>query len=108
MSEPTPGPWKAIPPGHGHPTDCLCVQIGEDEMYTTLEVLPADAHLMAAAPDLRDACEAYREAATVLVNELVPVLQAHGLTLPQPVAAAFNRARKLAVPALAKSRGETP
>jgi hypothetical protein len=41
-----------VKPGHGHETECLSVQIGEDEMYTTLEVLPDDATLIAAAPDL--------------------------------------------------------
>lgn len=51
----TPGPWKVIPPGHGHHTEYLCVQYGADEMYTSLEMLPADARLCAAAPDLLEA-----------------------------------------------------
>lgn len=48
----TPGPWIVIPSGHGHPTEYLCVQYGADERYTSLEMLPLDAHLTAAAPDL--------------------------------------------------------
>lgn len=53
----TPGPWKTIKPGHGHETEYLSVQIGKDETYTTLEMLPADARLVSAAPDLLAACE---------------------------------------------------
>jgi hypothetical protein len=48
----TPGPWKVIPPGHGHATGYQCVQFGADDTYTSLEMLPADARLCAAAPDL--------------------------------------------------------
>jgi hypothetical protein len=48
----TPGPWKVIPPGHGHATEYLCVQFGADETYTSLELKPADARLCAAAPEL--------------------------------------------------------
>jgi hypothetical protein len=51
----TPGPWKDKPSIHGN--QYRYVQIGKDETYTTLEVLPADAKLIAAAPDLRDALE---------------------------------------------------
>lgn len=51
----TPGPWKVIPSPHGD--KYRCVQIGADEMYTTLEMLPADADLIAAAPDLLEACQ---------------------------------------------------
>lgn len=53
----TPTPWKTVAPGHGHETPHLCVQIGEDETYTTLELLADDARLVAAAPDLLAACE---------------------------------------------------
>ena len=45
----TPGPWKVIPSPHG--SKYKCVQIGKDEMYATLEMLPADARLIALAPD---------------------------------------------------------
>ncbi len=55
MNRHTPGPWKMIKPGHGHDTKYRCVQIGKDEMYTTLEMLPADARLIAAAPELLEA-----------------------------------------------------
>ena len=49
----TPGPWKVIRSPHGN--DYRCVQLGADEMYTTLEMLPADARLIAASPDLLQA-----------------------------------------------------
>lgn len=52
----TPGPWKVIKPGHGQPSHYLCVQIGKNEAYTTLEMEPRDAILVAAAPDLYAAC----------------------------------------------------
>ena len=57
----TPGPWKVIPPGHGHPTEYQCVQFGADEMYTSLEMLPADARLCAAAPDLLALCRSMKQ-----------------------------------------------
>jgi hypothetical protein len=56
MSEPTPGPWKARKSPHG--PRYLCVQIGKDEAYTTLELEPADARLMAAAPEMLAALRA--------------------------------------------------
>ena len=46
----TPGPWKTIPSPHGR--KYRCVQFGADDSYTSLEMLPADARLVAAAPDL--------------------------------------------------------
>lgn len=49
----TPGPWKTIRSPHGR--DYLCVQIGADEQYTTLELLPGDARLIASTPDLLEA-----------------------------------------------------
>jgi hypothetical protein len=52
----TPGPWKVRKSPHGR--RYLCVQIGKDEAYTTLELEPADARLIAAAPDLLAALEA--------------------------------------------------
>jgi hypothetical protein len=57
MSKHTPGPWKTVKPMHGHKTKYLCVQVGEDEAYSTLEMLPADAKLVAAAPDLLEALQ---------------------------------------------------
>lgn len=47
--EPTPVPWHLIKPGHGHETEYLCVQVGKDDMYSTLEMLPADAKLIVRA-----------------------------------------------------------
>jgi hypothetical protein len=54
MSEPTftPGPWHVTLPMHGNEVPYRCVQIGADEMYSTLEMKPADAALIAVAPDL--------------------------------------------------------
>ncbi len=49
----TPGPWHAKPSMHGK--RYKYVQIGKDESYTTLELAPADARLIAAAPDLLEA-----------------------------------------------------
>ena len=45
----TPTPWKVVPPMHGHPSEYQCVQIGEDERYTTLEMEPADAAFIVTA-----------------------------------------------------------
>lgn len=66
MSQFTPGPWKVIRPGHLHPTEYLCVQIGADESYTTSELKPADARLIAAAPNLLEACQIITNGATVI------------------------------------------
>jgi hypothetical protein len=57
----TPGPWKVIPSPHGD--KYRCVQFGADDMYTSLEMLPKDARLTAAAPDL---VEALRKAVEVI------------------------------------------
>jgi hypothetical protein len=56
--EHTPGPWKVVTPGHGHPTEYLCVELDEKDLYATLEMKPADAHLISAAPDMLEALEA--------------------------------------------------
>jgi hypothetical protein len=64
----TPGPWKTVKPGHGHATEYLCVQIGADETYTTLEMLPADARLVAASPDLLALAERFLDWAMVGTN----------------------------------------
>ena len=53
MSEHTPRPWKVVKPVHGG--RYLCVQIGDDAAYTTLELEPSDAYLIAASPDLLSA-----------------------------------------------------
>ena len=52
----TPSPWKVVKPGHGNDGEYRCVQIGSDESYTTCEMLPLDARLVSAAPDLYAAC----------------------------------------------------
>lgn len=53
----TPGPWRATKPGHGLGGEYLCVELDASENYSTLEMLPADAYLIAAAPDLLRAVE---------------------------------------------------
>jgi hypothetical protein len=55
MSKHTPGPWKVVP--HYCQGQYLCVEIGDDGNYTSEAFLPADAHLIAAAPDLLEACK---------------------------------------------------
>jgi hypothetical protein len=55
----TPGPWKVRASPHGK--RYACVQIGRDEAYTTLELEPADARLIAAAPELLEALKAIRD-----------------------------------------------
>lgn len=69
-AEHTPGPWKVIPSPHG--PRYACVQIGENPDYTTLELEPTDARLIAAAPDMLAALQAIREA----IEELAMVRQA--------------------------------
>lgn len=56
MAKYTPGPWKVIKSPHG--PKYKCVQYGADESYTSLEMLPADARLVAAAPELLEALKA--------------------------------------------------
>jgi hypothetical protein len=58
LSGHTPGPWKVRKSIHGN--EYRHVQIGKDETYTTLDVLPADARLIAAAPDLLRELQAAR------------------------------------------------
>ena len=57
--KPTPKPWKTIPSPHGK--EYLCVQIGRNKNYTTLELKPADARLIAAAPELLEAAKTILE-----------------------------------------------
>jgi len=45
----TPGPWKSCKSHYGK--GYRYVQLGEED-YTTTEMLPADAYLVAAAPDM--------------------------------------------------------
>ena len=44
----TPGPWKIIKPGHLHADSSpfLCVEIDEEEFYSTSELKPDDAQLI--------------------------------------------------------------
>lgn len=68
----TPGTWLAKPSIHGN--EYMYVQMGEDETYTTLEVHPADARLIAAAPDmlsaLNDVMVGGNHLASILVGKL--------------------------------------
>jgi hypothetical protein len=74
----SPGPWKVVRPRHGHATKCLCVQIGNDETYTTVEVKPADARLIAAAPDLLAERDAALARETRLAEALRPFAEYAG------------------------------
>lgn len=65
MKTHTPAPWIAKKSIHGG--QYKYVQIGADEAYTTLEVLPEDARLIAAAPELLDAL---KRAAEYAPNEV--------------------------------------
>ena len=57
----TPGPYRVKKPGHGQKTKYLCVQIGSDDSYTTLELEPEDARFIVRACNAHDellaACE---------------------------------------------------
>lgn len=74
----TPKPWTAKPSIHGK--KYKYVQIGKNESYGTLEVLPADAYLIAAAPDmliaLRDFLHAYGHDRQDLMDSAVKIARA--------------------------------
>jgi hypothetical protein len=65
----TPGPWKVIKPGHGLASPYLCVELDEEQQYVTLEMLPADAQLIAAAPELLAVCEATVQLMDALIRD---------------------------------------
>lgn len=81
----TPGPWKHKPSMYGR--QYRYVQIGKEENYTTGELIPADARLISAAPDLFEA-----------LKEIVDATD----TGWEHLDATFTRARA----ALKKARGE--
>lgn len=56
----TPRPWKVVPSPHG--PKYQCVQIGDDDRYTTLELLPDDAALIVKAVNCHDDLVAALEA----------------------------------------------
>jgi hypothetical protein len=56
---PTPGDWKTVPSLHGD--NLLCVQVGDDESYTTGDMIAADAKIAASAPAALAACLAAGE-----------------------------------------------
>ena len=59
----TPLPWKTTKPGHGQKTKYLCVQIGPNENYSTLELEPEDAKFIVRAVNSHDALVAALEEA---------------------------------------------
>lgn len=83
----TPGPWK-IRRSPWHSKKHRYVQIGKEENYTTCELLPEDARLISAAPDLYEA-----------LKEIVDAADGDGW---DQLDATFTRARA----ALKKARGE--
>lgn len=71
----TAGPWKVIPSPHGR--KYKCVQYGKDDMYTSLEMLPADARLIAAAPEMLEALRAaLAELYRVSPSQAAPIVRA--------------------------------
>lgn len=76
MNEASVRPWSTCKPGHGHPTEYLCVQFsGGDgfecnDQYTTLELKPADAKLIVAAMNALPHLLARAEAADRAEREL--------------------------------------
>lgn len=82
----TPGPWKHRPSMYGR--QYRYVQIGKEENYTTGELIPDDARLISAAPDLYEA-----------LQEIVDAADGTGW---EHLDATFTRARA----ALKKARGE--
>jgi hypothetical protein len=81
----TPGPWKSKPDRYN--PKYRYVQIGKELDYTTVGLLPADAHLISAAPNLYEA-----------LKEIVDATE----TGWDHLDATFTRARA----ALKKARGE--
>lgn len=96
----TPGPWKVIPPAHGHETEYLCVSLDAEDNYTTLEMLPDDARLIAAAPDLLTAAEAV-QSIMWMAREYADGGGTHSIEMQEYIAAltVLNNA-------LAKAKGE--
>jgi hypothetical protein len=82
----TPGPWQYKLSIYG--MKYRYVQIGKEENYTTAELIPADARLISAAPDLYEA-----------LKEIVDAADGDGW---DQLDATFTRARA----ALKKARGE--
>ena len=104
MSAHTPGPWRVIGGGlhiasdnaPGHVIVCRTGRLGMvgDEPKQTLARWEADAHLIAAAPDLLEALEAYHFHFGILEeNEFIN--------------AEARRCASLARAAIAKAKGET-
>lgn len=79
----TDGPWKVVMPYHAHAqATCRCVQIGRDDSYTTSEVLTADAHLIAAAPDFLAACTPERlDALDQVITQIVMIMAGGNLAV---------------------------
>lgn len=85
-TEHTPDPWFVIDPLHGHATEYKCVQIGADEMYSTLEMKPEDARRIVACVN---ACagistEALESGAIKQLLGDCQVLHAIALSMPPP------------------------
>lgn len=76
MSAHTPGPWKSHPSLHG--SQYRSVQIGADETYSTLEVEPADAYLIAASPDMYAALRSIADYAQEQITDLFAHIQEGG------------------------------
>ena len=100
----TPTPWKVVKPGHDNPdkSNFRCVQIGKDDSYTTLELLPEDARFLVRAANAYDDLMAACQAAAKALPVLAAMLDAAGL-------AGVEIARQIhrdCAAALKKGRGE--
>lgn len=67
----TPEPWTVRESIHG--PRYAVVQMGDDENYTTLELEPADARLIAAAPKMLDALRSYLKAQRAMLEKWAEV-----------------------------------
>jgi hypothetical protein len=100
----TPGPWthRKSPVECGD-VRCVYFSTKRDEPYATSALLPADARLIAAAPDLYAACEKAEVLLTKQLNEHNDALAIIPTNLPYYVPGpTLTAIRK----ALAKARGE--
>ena len=81
MKRHTPGPWEALPPetSHGHWRVLRAGTSGVNEHRVALSCCPADARLIAAAPDLLALLQA-------LYNDASVDLAAWGLAVRQVIA----------------------
>ena len=113
MSAHTPGPWRLMEVGDGGnvhlcpaASDCISIlTVTEEDGIAFAGVFKdGDAHLIAAAPDLLEATEAYIEAQDNLDNQEFNGINADNYFV---LVRRRNEARKHLDVAIAKARGDT-